>query len=156
VIRGKVTYKGEVVPFGVVQVYNERGLIAHAPIAPNGFYEARAPAGNVQICVVTDPNASGPTPELGGAGPAGRPPLEGPAGVSGPPRADESPLPPGMGGVPLPMPGMLVPGDDPLKGLTAEQKRMLKEVQKRYSSPLKSRYTLTVQPGEQTHDIRLE
>ena len=54
--------------------------------------------------------------------------------------------------VPLPgMPG----GPDPMKTLTPTQKRLLKEVQAKYGSPLKSAYSYTVLPGEQTHDIRL-
>src|SRR5262249_47465946 len=86
-VRGKVTYRGEPVPYGVVLFYSlgqiqksSAGSVrpaATAAIGPDGTYEMnRAPLGPVLVAVATDPEVSRPLlmkPGMGGVGPGGGP-----------------------------------------------------------------------------------
>src|SRR5947209_7701641 len=67
-VTGKVTYKGEPVPYGVVLFYRhgigrdaKAGLMApaaSATLSGDGKYEVdNAPVGPVMVCVATDPDA---------------------------------------------------------------------------------------------------
>jgi hypothetical protein len=173
-VKGKVYYKGQVVPFGAVQFYNGSGLVGTGLISSDGSYEAHVPEGNVQVCVVTDQSVvlGGAPPQLGGAGigghagggngpPGGRPGAAGGTGnnppIGGPPGAAGGP--PGAGpptGARVGPPGV---DFDPLESLklTAEDKQKLKEVQEKYGSLTgKTPYTCSVREGEQTLDIELK
>jgi hypothetical protein len=176
-VKGKVYYKDQVVPFGLVQFYNGAGLVGSGLISSDGSYEAHVPAGNVQVCVLTDSSAvlggGKSAADIPGGPPVGGPPQGGPP-KGGPPQGPGAGGPPsappgrGAGGPPgLPPPGG--PGGPPGVGpgggfnpldnlkLTEEQKHALKEVQDKYGSlATKTPYTATVQKGGQALDIRLK
>jgi hypothetical protein len=128
-VSGKVTYKGEPVPYGMVLFYShgkavdpKSGQIAPAAtarISADGSYEvSNAPVGPVMVCVATDPDvdlvmltapsgfgATGGGPPMAGGGPpmaGGGPPMGGgpPIGGSGPPMPGGGP--PMAGGPPMP------------------------------------------------------
>jgi hypothetical protein len=117
-VRGKVTYKGEPVSYGVVLLYSltrslnpeTRNLVASAfgTINEDGSYTIEnAPLGPMMVAVATDPEQHRmaflqPT-AFGPPIPGGPPGVGGPAG---PPGLNGPPHPPGVGGPPgVPGPG---------------------------------------------------
>jgi hypothetical protein len=55
-LTGKVSYKGEEVPFGTVAFYGTGDAVSSAPIGPDGTYEANGvPLGEVKVTVTTPP-----------------------------------------------------------------------------------------------------
>jgi hypothetical protein len=166
-VQGKVTYKGQPVPFGYVLFLNHRSIdpktktmrpIAFAPIAGNGSYVANSlPAGPVQLAVVADPDAdllALTRPKSLGGPPPG---LPGPAGGKGPGPGGVTPgAPPGGAGHKGPPGGLTPRAGPPLPPLTAAQQKLLKEVHEKYGSLEKSKLSYVVKKGEQTHDITLD
>jgi hypothetical protein len=170
-IRGKVTYKGEPVPYGFVLFYvpgksPQGGGGMNKTITPSahgmikdGKYEIfGAPVGIVMVVVATDPSIDLPqllqpvdmAPDKGGAGdPKGGP---GPGDGKGPP--DTKKAAPGIN--PKAPPGVELPGPPGTKDLTAEQKQTLRTIHATYGSFAKCHLTYGVRPGEQTHDIELK
>jgi hypothetical protein len=106
-VRGKVTYKGEPVPYGYVLFYRlgmsidvKTGAFvpsAFGEIHADGTYEvANAPTGPVQITVVTDPDLdllSIVKPETHGGPVPGTAPPGGPRGPGAPPGNPSGPPP---------------------------------------------------------------
>lgn len=153
-VSGKVTYKGEPVPYGYVLFYGGRskdaatgkfGSPALAPIKPDGSYEVHGPViGMNFLAVATDPEAdikvlTTPVQPGGGAGPGAAPPgglpdLPDMGGPPGPPALPGSPGggPPMPGGPPLGSPGG---GKSPaVEKLTDAQKKTLKEIHGLYGT----------------------
>jgi len=130
-VNGKVTYKGEPVPYGVVLFYahgkgvepttGQMAPAASANLSADGTYEVtNAPVGPVMVCVACDPDADvgsftapvGFHMGDGGGGMGGGPPMAGggpPMAGGGPPMAGGGP--PMAGGGP-PMAG----GGPPMAG----------------------------------------
>src|SRR5262245_37037773 len=53
-VTGKVSYKGEAVPFGTVAFYGKGDAVSSAPIGPDGTYTATGvPLGEVKVTVST-------------------------------------------------------------------------------------------------------
>jgi hypothetical protein len=164
-VRGKVFYKGQPVTFGAVHFYNQDGFVGSGYINPDGSYEVFCvPAGNVQFCVVTDPaSLDHPAPVGPNAAPVSPPPLP-------PERPPVIEVPPGWTAVSISPPGapfdpaavMLYPPGEPVppgavKLPTPAERRTLDEIQQKYGTPFSNfKHTYTVQPGEQTCDIRLK
>jgi hypothetical protein len=127
-VRGKVTYRGQAVPYGIVLFYAhgaginpKAGQVAPAAwgeVRPDGSYEVQnAPVGPVMVVVACDPDADlaaltapatfgggmGGAPGAGGPPQAGGPPPGGPPMGGGPPMAGGPPAaggPPQAGGPP--------------------------------------------------------
>ena len=183
-VRGKVTYKGESVPYGFVLLYNpekslepKTGTMAPAAVAAigkDGTYEIRnAPSGPALFCIASDPDIqpkeliraspmgagvksrerpSGGTegPPGGSAGPTSGPPGPPP----GPPRGGPRGGPPGKPSIPANLPGLDF--NPAAKELTEEQKKMLKEIHKKYAAFGRSSLMFTLENGEQTIDLKLD
>jgi hypothetical protein len=173
-VRGKVTYKGQPVVYGMVLLYSyDRSYntqnrtvapAANGMINTDGSYEiASAPLGPMMIVVATDPDADPnsflrPVP-LGGSHP------DNPGGPFGSPLVtDPTGLPPGAP-PPPPTPGVtppLLPGEVPLppnpaiEKLTAADKKLLKEIHGRFGTPGTSGLGMAVIEGEQTFNIELK
>jgi hypothetical protein len=182
VVRGSVSYKGQKLLTGMVEFWNQDGPVGHAPINPDGTYEAVGLAtGNYQICVVTVPQASMKSLEIAGFGGDGkRPnvltvikPRVGPAMAAGrggpgfkpggapkPVRPGGRPLlPPGAAppNSPFPMEGGMTGGPpNPLDFLPKEKRHLHEAVQKKFGTVMVSKITITVQSGEQTFDLKLD
>ncbi len=172
VVRGKVTYKGDPVPYGFVLFYapgkgpGGGGGGASKSITPaahsmikDGKYEiVGAPVGIVMVVVATDPSIDLPQllqpVELApDKGPGGDPKAGGPPGdPKGPPDAKKAP--PGI--APKAPPGVELPGPPGTKDLTAEQKQTLRTIHAEYGSFSKCHLTYAVRPGEQVYDIDLK
>jgi hypothetical protein len=131
-VKGKVTYKGEPVPYGYVLVYSmgkgqdeKTGRmvpVAFGDIRDGKYVVANAPAGPIFLCVATDPDADPATflqPQTFGGGPPGAPKKKSgfeegkkgpPGGFPGPgPKGDPGALLPGGGLKGPPGPGMMMP-----------------------------------------------
>lgn len=157
-VRGKVTHKGEPVPYGFVLFYHpERGLDPQTgklvPVAfgeiQNGKYEiANVPKGPVIVVVATDPDmdagmAMRPVEPGGGV-------VEGPEAPAGAPAAAPD-APPDPAGPPQ---GKI---DNPLtQNLTAAQKQTLRALHQRYGEFSRSDLALVIEAAEQTYDIDLK
>jgi len=163
IVRGKVTYKGQPVPYGHVLFYvpgkgQEGGKsksvapAAHGMIKDGKYEIVGAPVGIVMVVVATDPEIDLPQllqpAIMGGDEPKGGPPVD----PKGPP--DTMKAPPGI--APKAPPGVELPGPPGTKGLTAEQKQTLRTIHNTYGSFSKCHLTYGVRPGEQTHDIDLK
>jgi hypothetical protein len=136
-VKGKVTYKGEPVPYGFVVLYSptkggrDEKSGAFLPLAFGEIREGKyilgnAPTGPVMVCVVTDPDMDpqdvmrpaipggfDPTAAMKGKLPKGPDMLKGDM-----PKAPPIAPPGGSGGVkgPPPDPAALMPGGDPKAG----------------------------------------
>jgi hypothetical protein len=122
-VRGKVTFKGEPVPYGAVLLYNfedsrDKQSGAYVPsafgmIGPDGQYEVQgAPEGKAMVVVACDPDLDGPAltqpkhmgPPAGGGMPQGGgfPQAGGPAMAGGAPPMGGPPVAGGLpqGGLP--------------------------------------------------------
>jgi hypothetical protein len=70
---------------------------------------------------------------------------------------EASSLPPGAPRPPFPIEGGLASGSpNPLDFLPKEKRQLHQEVQKKFGTVMVSKITITVQPGEQTFDLKLE
>jgi hypothetical protein len=150
-------------------------------IDENGRYEmTNLAAGPVMVCVATDPDADllaltqptapgelpGVIPGKPGNGPPSHPPTVLPERPADAPPTGLPGMPPGgpPGGLPMPPMPPLPPGAPPMpkmglpgtENLTAEQKKLLKEIHAKYGSLGKSPLHLAVEEGEQTLDIPLK
>jgi hypothetical protein len=199
-IRGKVTYNGRPVPYGIVLFYNyeksidpQTGLyrpMSMGEIKADGTYEVTdAAEGMAMVCVATDPDTDlgsltlptamvgmnqgslGGGPPIGPPGPAGIPPGGPPIGPgAGPPIGPGAgpPIGPGggpplmhTGGPPMGPPGMPVPPqakprNPAVDKLSADEKRVLKEIHAKYGIVGKSPVGYPVREGDQTFDIKLK
>lgn len=173
-VQGKVTFKGESVPWGFVVFFNpeigleaETGSLIPVGVAPihDGRYAAQVPAGHYLLAVATaedadpaklmQPTSPGAPPGLAGpGGPPGAGPPGGPPALPPPPTGG-----PGVAGPPglpaPPMPGQLPP-NPVLLTLTPAQKQLLKDVHAKYGSVGKSPLFYTVKDGAQTLDLVLK
>lgn len=183
-VRGKVTYKGEPVPYGYVLFYRlgaemapqaEGGPGGPAGAgAPSAFAEIRdgkyealnVPGGPAFLCVACDPDLDPSTLMRGAAAPMGGPGMPPPPGGLPPMGPPGGPPPPpmgppgGPGGPPQGPPGGLpappAPPNPAVEGLTEAQKKMLKEIHDKYGQFGKSPLSIVVHEGEQTFDITLK
>jgi hypothetical protein len=75
-VSGKVTYKGEPLPWGNVVIYGANGKIESGQISPDGTYAVhKAPVGEVKMAViVSNPSPKTPPGQTLGKGPKTRPP----------------------------------------------------------------------------------
>jgi hypothetical protein len=187
-VRGKVTYNGRPVPYGLVLFYSyEKSIDPYTGLyQPTGIGEIRADgtyevsdaaAGPAMVCVAADPDAdlgslTLPAAMLGldqsGAaggrptGAIGGPPIGPPGGRGGP-----SIRPPGIppmgpshgpakgpvGGPPVGPP--IKPPNPLADNLSAEDKKMLKEIHAKYGIVGKSPLGYPVREGDQIYDIKL-
>jgi hypothetical protein len=179
-VRGKVTYKGKPVPYGVVLFYNHGHAFnpkestmmpaSSAMLDENGRYEiSNAAEGPVLVCVAADPDVSlvnflAPA-QMGAGGEGPMPPGPPMAGGSppGPPMAGGLPPAPPMAGGAPPGPPMAggMPGQPPPPNVTADkltvqQKKWLREIHTRFGTPDKSPLTHVVIAGKHNFDIDLK
>jgi hypothetical protein len=169
-VSGKVTYKGEPVPYGFVLLYNPAASVrpgekpgegailplATAKIEKDGAFEfGNAPEGPAIFCLATDPDVT--TGELllpssmGGGHVGAR--LGGPPGPPGRPPGPRGSRP----GVPEGAP--VIPrseGNPALKDLSADQKQTLREIQKKYGSFERPLLFRVIRVGEQTINLELD
>jgi hypothetical protein len=151
-LRGKVTYKGKPVPYGLVAVFTatsidpKTGLFtptAIGAIGEDGSYEiVRLPAGGAEIAILTSPDVEssemlhpmmhGEDPSTGAVGPPGTPPA---------PPIPSSPTGPGPTGT---------------WNLTEEQKKDLRAIHHKYGGYGKNNFVCSIVPGEQTFNIELK
>jgi hypothetical protein len=182
-VRGKVTYKGEPVVYGMVLFFTlgkglnpetgEMAPSASAKINSDGTYEiTNAPLGPAMVCVATDPDADlmtllAPVPFGGGAptvaedAPKIGPLKEGEA----PPKFEGPPVPQGrpvpgkkIGGGPRLPPGVPPPPNPLVENLTDAQKKTLKAIHEKFGKPGVSNLHFVVHKGEAelTYNIELE
>jgi hypothetical protein len=182
-VSGRVTYKGEPVPYGFVLFFShEKSLDKKTgqfmPSAfggiRNGKYEIpNAPLGAVFICLNTDPDTDpgvavlpitpggtaallpkeGLPPDGLPGGPPTGPPGKPPVGPPGHPPVG----PPGAPPLPAPPPGFKQIDLNPMvKDLTAAQKNSLRAIHAKYGEFGKSPLAYTVKQGEQTFDLILD
>jgi hypothetical protein len=177
-VTGKVTYKGEPVPYGMVLFYtldsgrtNKFGELAMlpaamAPLNADGTYEIdAAPVGPIIVCVATDPDTPpqqfiapsgfGPPRPDGGSPVGDAPPLPGPPLAGGAPVAE--------GGPPAPkdLSKMPAPGKIPnplTDKMSDSQKQRLREIHDKYGSPGKSTLAHAIPDDQErlTYDITLK
>jgi hypothetical protein len=179
-VRGKVTYKGEPVRYGVVLLFHpeksfdqKTGVImpiAVAPINKDGNYETtKAPSGPIRFAVACDPDVmlfDLMKPSTPGAAPGGNVAMQGPNKALGGPNRGLLPPPPPPGSKELEG-GPLGPGkDDPhpgkisfnpmLKDFSDEEKEKLREVHKKFGTFVDTPIMRIIEVGEQTFDLKLE
>ena len=146
-VRGKVTYKGQPVPYGFVLFFNDASRdrktgmftpISGGIIGEDGSYEVvRLPPGGVKITVLTNPDVDPALmlrPAMMGEDPSeppirGKPPVRRVTPEEGPPEASR---------------------------LTEAQKKELRVIHSKYCAYAPNSPSYTVQPGEQTFDIELK
>lgn len=165
-VRGKVTYDGNIVPFGYVLFYSfetsfdpkAKGFFprAFAPIGADGSYEVQGvPLGLLKVCVFTDPEADlakvlGPKP-LGGAPGGGAPggPRGGPSGKQ-PNSSPGAPQGVSAGHSPIHR------ANPRLRDLKPEEIQMLKDISTKYGTFTTSPLVYHAHPGDQTFDLELK